>query len=438
MADGDGALERLATGFRERTLKSAKLTLKIGLKALGKTLRPNTRGKPVDAERALSLANALVAELDGLKGLMMKFGQMASYLNATLPPEAQAALARLQAQSSGMAWDSVAEVLRQSFDAEPDALFTQIDRCAFAAASIGQVHRARLGDRRLAVKIQYPGIVAAIESDLATLGRLGRMAMFFGPLPGKQLLRELAERTLDECDYEREGRNQQLFGELLASVPGAYVPAVCRERSTARVLSSEYIEGLDFQRFSESASQQEKNRAGQTIFTSSFQTIFGHATFNGDPHPGNYLFREGQVVFIDFGCVRFYTADFVERWRRLAYSILDDDRAIFPEALTACGLVKTPRGFDWDHQWDLMNYLYRPYKSARPFTYTSEYVRESYDTLLWQNRNMFKATITPEWLYLNRLQWGLNSVLAQLNATADWGTLIRQLLATPLTPAVPT
>lgn len=422
------SLDELAKGFRDRTWATTKLAMKAGFAALGKTLRPNHKSNGVESAERERAALTLVREMERLKGLTMKFGQMASYLNAALPPEAQRALVTLQSKSMPMSWPAVSRVLQEELGQPADEAFDEIEHSAFAAASLGQVHRARLGERQLAVKVQYPGIREATQSDLKTLGRMARLAMWLGPLPGKELVEELGQRVLEECDYHREARNQELFARLLAPIDGAMVPAICAERSAGRVLSSDYVDGLDFQTFAATADQESRNRAGRTIFRVSIGTIFHHSVFNADPHPGNYLFVDDRVCFLDFGCVLSYSSEFMARWRRLAGSILDDDRATFREALVDAGLVKTTRGFDWDEAWKVFNHVYEPFKSPTPYRFTKEYVMQSYDVMVWQNKNMMKSTVPREWLFLNRLQWGLNSVLAELGATARWGEILEAIL----------
>ena len=166
----------------------------------------------VDVERAKAGARELVREMGTLKGLVMKVGQMASYLPGALPDEAQAILAQLQAESVAMSYDRVAEVVREELGAAPESLFDDFEEKPFAAASIGQVHRARIGARRVAVKVQYPGIEAALASDLSTIGFLTKVSMLGLPIDGAALVDELRSRILEECDYQLEARNQSELG----------------------------------------------------------------------------------------------------------------------------------------------------------------------------------------------------------------------------------
>jgi predicted unusual protein kinase regulating ubiquinone biosynthesis (AarF/ABC1/UbiB family) len=212
------------------------------------------------------------------------------------------------------------------------------------------------------------------------------------------------------------------------------VPGVVDDLCGRRVLTTELSHGVDFQTFCDEAPRQQKDAAAAEIFSAAFTCIFRHCVYNGDPHPGNYLFEDGRVVFIDFGCVKRFDVGFVDRWKRLVRVVLDGRRRDFKEAVDRTGVVAMPRLFDYDYHWELMQYLYQPFLSAEPFTYTHEYVSRSYDVIIFRNPNKLSTTMPPDWLFVQRLQWGLNSVLASLDATARWGDLLREAVETPTEP----
>jgi predicted unusual protein kinase regulating ubiquinone biosynthesis (AarF/ABC1/UbiB family) len=420
---GDDDLRELASGFRKRTLVTARLAGKVGLAMAKRTLRGRDgEGAALDAEKAKDGARALVRELGALKGLVMKVGQMASYLPGALPEEAQAILAQLQGESVAMSYDRVREVIREELGGEPESLFDDFDPVPFAAASIGQVHRARFNGETVAVKVQYPGIEAVLKSDLSTLGFMTKMSTFGLPIDGAAIVDELRSRILEECDYTLEARNQGEIRALLARDPDVHIPRVIAARSSRRVLTSEYVDAMRFSRFVVEGSRAAKDRAGEIIFRTCISSLFQHGVYNGDPHPGNYLFHEdGRVTFLDFGCVRRFEESFIETWKDFARGMLDDDRAGFPARFRALGLVGREKGFDYDHQWEITRYLYTPFVQRDPFfTFTDDYVRKSYGLILFENPNQRRTAMPPEWLLLNRLQWGLNAVLAKLGSTAPW------------------
>ena len=417
------AIDKLAAGFRGRTLVTARLGARVGLAMARRTLAGGGRDDAVvDVARAKEGARELVEKMGALKGLVMKLGQMASYLPGALPEEAQAVLARLQAESVAMSFDRVAEVLRDEFGAPPESLFDDFEPEPFAAASIGQVHRARFAGRDVAVKVQYPGIEAALASDLVTIGFMAKVSLLGLPIDGAALVEELGSRISEECDYLLEAANQRELAALLADDPEVHIPAVFSERSSRRVLTTGYVDAMRFAQFIDAGSREAKNRAGEIIFRTCWRSLFQHRVYNGDPHPGNYLFAEdGRVTLLDFGCVQHFDERFIERWKAFARGVLDSDRQGFPERLRALGLVGRERGFDYDHQWEVTRYLYAPFTQTNPwFTYSNDYVRQSYGLMIFENPNQRLTGCPPEWLLLNRLQWGLNAVLAKLEATAPW------------------
>lgn len=429
----DKKLSGIALGFRKRTLVTARLGAKLGLSALKKQL--GAEDAAPSAEDAVAAATALVEQLGSLKGLVMKVGQMASYLHGSLPPAAQEVMSRLQAQSQPLAFARIDETLRAELGAPARELFESFDETPFAAASIGQVHRATFQGRPVAVKVQYPGIEDVIRSDLRTVGALLRLSLLPTAADGAGLAEELRDRMIEECDYRAEARNQLLFAKLLGALPDSRVPAPILERSARRVLTSELVDGLPFGRFAREAPQERKDRAGAAIFAACFSSIFHHCVYNADPHPGNYLFGDdGAVWFLDFGCIRRFDPAMIARWKKVALATTRGDKKAFIELYPTLGLAPRPDKLDWDYQWQIMQYVYLPFTSAR-FTYDEEYVKKSYQLLLWKNPNRNRQGMPREWLFLNRLQWGLNSVLAHLHATADWPGMWRAALESPTEPA---
>ena len=426
--DGQG-LQAIPRGFGDRTLVNLRFGARLGAAAMKRTLglgKAFASGSPAGRdEGALRDAAAMVRELGKLKGLAMKIGQMASYLPGALPEEAQEVLARLQADTQPLAWSTVSEVLTRELGGAPTTLFDAIEPTPFAAASIGQVHRARHDGRAVAVKVQYPSVDEVLERDLAAAGWFLKLSSMGTPIDAKAVAGELRARVLEECDYVREADSQERFRALLARYPHCEVPEVVRSRSSRRVLTTTFAEGAPFARFRAEATRAEKDAAGAAIFETCFRCVFEHCVYNADPHPGNYLFRkDGHVVFLDFGCVRRFEPAMIDTWKRFALAVRRDDREAFREAFLDLGLAR--RGdakFDWAHQLEVTRYLYAPFlaSKAEPFTYTAEYVRRSYGLMIFDNPNKLRTAMPPEWLFLNRLQWGLNAILAQLGATGPWG-----------------
>lgn len=426
---GRPPLSELARGFRKRTLVTTRLMARVGMSMARKGMGASPSAEQVDEEDAVRAARELLDQLDGLKGLTMKLGQMMSYLDSSMPPKARRVLARLQAASRPVEGAAIAGVIAAELGAPPEALFDRFDPAPFAAASIGQVHRAELDGQALAVKVQYPGIEELLRTDIATVGRLARLATLLSPVDGRGVVEELAARVLEECDYVREADNQTRFAGLLAGDPDLAVPTVRADRSSRRVLTTALCHGADFDSFATAAPAGARDRAAAAIYRACFVSLFRHGVYNADPHPGNYRFApDGRVTLLDFGCVKQFTPAFIAGWKRIARAVLDGDRAAFRRAWTDAGFVGRARRFDFDHQLEAMRFLYRPMISREPFRFTHAFIAEVHDRLAFKNVNKLRLALPPDWLFVNRLQFGLFSVLAHLGATVHYHRIFRDAL----------
>ena len=249
---------------------------------------------------ALRTAEDVAETLGAMKGVMMKIGQMASYVDGGLPPAVRATLSRLQDSVPPMSPGLAAAVVEEELGAPPERAFARWDPRPIAAASIGQVHRAvTLDGRAVAVKVQYPGIAETIAADLRNVALMRRMLRIAAPAQDVDaLLSELRDRIGEELDYRREAASQRLLAAYYDGHPTIGIPGVVSELSTRRLLTSELSSGV---RFAEVATwpQHERDLAAETIYRFVFRSLYNVRAFNGDPHPGNYLFqRGGKVAFV--------------------------------------------------------------------------------------------------------------------------------------------
>src|SRR5438477_10422943 len=285
----------------------------------------NLRGRRATAEErarleerfAIRTAQDVAEVLGGMKGAIMKAGQMISFVAEGRPPEAQEALATLQAEVPPMAPSLAESVVRDELGDDPERLFLDWSPEPIAAASIGQVHKAVLHDgREVAVKVQYPGIDKAIKGDLDNAEMLyGLFASFaLKNMDVKALVDELRARMADELDYRLEARLQQEFADRYRDHPFIHVPDVVFDRSAQRVITSEWVDGLTWAQFEEQASDADKQHASEILVRFAEGSIWHHRVFNGDPHPGNYRFIPGdRITFLDFGLVKRWGPGELER-----------------------------------------------------------------------------------------------------------------------------
>jgi predicted unusual protein kinase regulating ubiquinone biosynthesis (AarF/ABC1/UbiB family) len=437
--------KRISTSRASRTLKTAGISARLATDVIWNRVAGAIERRLGGATEVTSVRGAasLLESIGALKGLVMKAGQVLSYVDLNLAPELKQTLAALQDSALPMAPEVSEQVIAEDLGTPPSEFFARWDRQPFASASIGQVHRARMRDgTEVAVKVQYPQIVEALESDLRNISVIQLLGWLFNRVQDRgALIAEIRERFLEECDYLTEAANQRDFHALYRGHPYIVVPEVISEYCTRRVLISRFVAGTRFGKFASGPSQAERNHAGEVIYEFVFRSIFRHGIFNCDPHPGNYLFLpRGRVAFLDFGCVKRFSPELLEDWRALVRAALERDRAHFDELIVKMGYVGDRARFDFDYNWRMFMYFYRPLVHDRPFRYTHEYVAESFAHLIADNKNRASFNLPKDTIFLNRLNWGLLSVLAELAAEANCRRLILPLLygeGAPLPPPYP-
>jgi predicted unusual protein kinase regulating ubiquinone biosynthesis (AarF/ABC1/UbiB family) len=380
------------------------------------------------------IGEKLAAELDEMKGMAMKLGQIISYFDGILPESTHAALRPLQRGAKPVAFSVMLPVIESAFEAPLGELFEDFDDVPVAAASIGQVYRARFRGADVAVKVQYPNVRKTFESDTKRLRRLAGLASLATAVDGHAIADELRARLLEECDYELEARHQEAFAAAFADDARIVVPTVVWERTRGSVLTTAWHSGLDFYAFNDAAGPDQRAAAASALVRFAYRSLYGHAAINADPHPGNYLFPgDGRVVFLDFGCVRRFDPDFLERERTLARVVLEDRRGDFRDAVLATGMVPKPKRFDFDVHWAQMCHHYAPYRVPR-YRINPEHLAEAMRFNGPSNPNLRRLAIPPQWIWLQRLQFGLHAVLARLDVELAYGDILREALAEPPRP----
>ena len=274
-------------------------------------------------------AERLVQTLGDLKGAAMKLGQVASMDPDLFPPEVRALLARLQNEAPPMPFERVAAVLEEELGGTPEELFAVFEPVPMAAASLGQVHRARLHDgREVVVKVQYPGIDRALRSDIDNLGLVVKtMALAHRALDGRQYFHELAEELAHELDYSREGRLAREFARASAALPDVVVPEIVDERTSTRVLTMQYLPGQTLKAFLASRPDDaERFRVSGLMIRAIHGAFLVDGTVHADPHPGNFLVMpDGRLGVLDFGSVKRFSQAFFEGHRDMFRRVLENE-----------------------------------------------------------------------------------------------------------------
>ena len=316
-----------------------------------------------------------------MKGVLMKVGQLVSFIAEGLPDEAQQALAVLQADAAPMAPTLAAEVVEAELGGTPEQVFRRWDDLPVAAASIGQVHRAETKDRReVAVKVQFPGVGAAIEEDLDGAEVMYQVfsALALNGLDARGLVDELRARMREELDYRLEAGNLAEFARHFAGHPWVRIPALVPELSQSRVLTTEWVDGMSWDEFAATASQETKDRVGEVVWRFGQHSIMRLGAFNGDPHPGNYRFHhDGSVTFLDFGLVKRWTPG---EWEQLEPSldaiVVHRDPDLLVAAMEQSGFLADGHGLDPQKVYDYVSSPYRPYL-VDEFTFTRDWMRDT-------------------------------------------------------------
>lgn len=423
----------ITTSVTARALQVGGLATRSTARKAALRLRQTlaSRDKRLVLQQAYQLKTAEeAAQLMGqMKGVFMKLGQIASFAKESLPPEARAALAHLQQDAPPMAFALVEEQIVRELGGPLSRHFSDFDAVPLAAASIGQVHRARLHDGRdVAVKVQYPGVDQAIRSDLKfTQGLVSMGAMFFPNGDSNAMVAELKARLEDELDYTLEAKNQAVFGAIWAGHPLIRIPRVHTALCSRRVLVQDFVAGLAFDDFIAAALPDEKRLAFHVMNDFVFDSMHLFERFNGDPHPGNYLFHDdGGITFLDFGCVKRFPSSFMADMRDLNRAIVEEDMALFEHALRATRIVLPGRPLDRDAAWEFFQYHARPFAKDEVFTFTPAYLREAGEVMRLSSVRRFN--LPPDLLFFNRITFGLNAIYERLGASANFHQMYRRYI----------
>jgi predicted unusual protein kinase regulating ubiquinone biosynthesis (AarF/ABC1/UbiB family) len=411
-------------------------------------VRSDEERRTANGRRRMEATGHIVDVLGQMKGPAMKIGQMASILDlGALPSEEreqiQAKLGELRDHAPRASFKEMRTVIEQDLGDRIENLFAEFDPDAAAAASIGQVYRARLHDgREVAVKVQYPRVAAAVRADLQNLGLIIRAVKRFAPgLDPAATARELRERIGEELDYEHEAQAQRAFARRWRGHPFIVIPGVVTNLCRARVLVTEWVDGIGFEQL-QGEPRATRDRVGEIVLRFFFGSLYRFGQFSGDPHPGNFrLMRDGRVAFLDFGMTKTVPQSRIDSELSVLRAALEGDAGAVHAGLASLGFFEPsdPR-FAPAHVLEHVRAINAWYAHDRPVTLTPEYV----SSLLAHAGNprseywdlMKNETIPAESLLGSRMQGMTLAAIGQLSATANWHRIMSEwLYRTP--PASP-
>jgi predicted unusual protein kinase regulating ubiquinone biosynthesis (AarF/ABC1/UbiB family) len=435
---------------RAPTRSRGARTARLGRVAVGGAMRwtgdrLDTRGTDEErrrrrGDRIVATIDSLVDQLATMRGAAMKAGQVLSTVEFPGLDDDQSAhlqdrLASLRDSVPPVGFRQMRKVMAADWGEQPERVLAHIDTEPAAAASIGQVYRARTHDgREVAVKVQYPGIAESVEADMRNLLLLSPVLRQLMPgLEVKGLLAELRERIVEECDYELEAANHRRIERYWRGHPFVLVPGIDTELSRRRVLVSDWVDGIGFDDVGRRPDAV-RDRYAQIVYRFFYGTALGLGLALGDPHPGNYLLcPDGRVAFFDFGMLRRLPAGYLEREAIIAQGVRDGDQAVVIRGMRELGyLPGEPSDFDGALLLEYMQGVSWWLHAQEPVRLAPEDLWRSTEMLRDEDRRhvgqLRQMTLPPEALLLRRMEGLLFQTAAMTRACAPWGRLMTELV----------
>lgn len=429
--------KRLTSGRARRALKMGGLASQVGSNYLWTSLRrpflsDDARHKAL-LDTHIKNARLIVESSKELRGAFLKLIQMLSTREDILPSEALEVLSLTQASVPPMDYATISEQIRRELGKKPEQLFARFDREAFAAASLGQVHRATLkSGEQVAVKIQYPEVEQTVGQDLKNLklllGTLKTIAhdLMRQKIDVRTVYAELEERLSEELDYEREAANTKLFAGLLRDDPEVMIPTIFPELSSRRVLTMTYLDGYPLTDvFAPVVDPELKRWVVRKYFTLIWRQILEFGVLHTDPHPGNYLVTyHPRLGILDFGSIRRFAEPIRRNNLKLARALLAGDERAMAQALVALGYLD--RVQEAPPLIEILRILFEPVLVNRRFDpkkYESVAKATTVGEIAVQNR-LYKSPAHS--VFLIRTLIGAEGIVRQLGVVADYHTMFRE------------
>ena len=385
-----------------------------------------------------SNAAELTAALGGLKGPIMKVAQLMATIPDLLPPEYAEELQKLQSEAPPMGWAFVKRRMMAELGTGWQEKFSEFEHKPAAAASLGQVHRARaLDGKPLAAKLQYPDMQSAVEADLKQLDWLFAIHRRMDPvIDTTEIAKEIAARVREELDYLREAKHVALYRAMLSGSDLVRVPAVWPKLSTGRLLTLDWLEGRKLLAH-KGAPLAHRNRIGSAMFAAWWLPFSRHGVIHGDPHLGNYTVfeQDGEpagINLLDYGCIRIFPPKFVGGVVDLYNGLRDSDADLVVHAYETWGFKGLSREtIDTLNIW--AKFIYGPLLDDRERTIAdgvkpSEYGRREAFRVHQGLKKQGRVRVPREFVFMDRAAIGLGAVFLHLDARLNFYRLFNEAI----------
>jgi len=431
--------QHLTTGRTRRALKVGTLTTQVGgsylLNALKRPFQSVDERRKDMLDTHLKNAMLIVERSQELKGTFLKLMQMLSMRSDLLPPDVLQVLSVVQSEVPPMPYPMIRAQIVEEFGKPPEELFATFAEEAFAAASLGQVHRATLHDGSdVVVKVQYPGVDATVGQDLKNVKALLQTFTLIARDVLRQnvdvdgVYQELSERLSEELDYENEARNTERFRTMFADDDEIVIPQPYPELVSRRVLTMSFVDGYKLaDMLNPGVDQELRDWIAIKYFRTLWRQVFEFGTLHTDPHPGNYLITyHPKLAILDFGSIRIFPDAIRRAYLALARALLERDRPAASRACIALGFIGD--GDDPEPMLDMLDLVFDPVYEDR------DYDPADYDTV---DRAMKIAAISLEKrvfkspghsVFLMRALVGLDSYIQQFGTRANFHRLFRECI----------
>ena len=426
--------DREKNRFTARAARYARVGTRVGGVAARMGADRMLGRAPDRAGNAVALASAL----GGLKGPIMKVAQLMATIPDAIPPEYASELMKLQSQAPPMGWVFVKRRMSAELEADWQTKFSEFEHQPAAAASLGQVHRARaLDGTPLACKLQYPDMQSAVEADLAQLNLLFTLRKRFDPaIDASEIKLEIADRLREELDYKREAKHVALYRHMLRDQPLIRVPKVWPELSTGRLLTLDWLEGTKMLAHKQDPLEL-RNRLATAMFTAWWLPFSRFGVIHGDPHLGNYsVFDDGGapagINLLDYGCIRIFPTSFVGGVVDLYKGLLHGDEERVVHAYQVWGFKRLTR-----EVIDILNiwarFIYGPLLDDRVRTIADgvkpgEYGRKEAFRVHRALKEKGPVTVPREFVFMDRAAIGLGAVFLHLAAELNFYRLFNEAI----------